>query len=151
MDNKTRSKVVVQRNEALYADAVCNHNDRTLPITPEEVLTQAAERRELLDKLMHEARIMHEAVASTRVRRHKPLQRAARFADLVPFPACRKKLKKLLADEQHDIAELYRAGRSNVARWRELAAWGWVMWYAVRAPFSTTLIALLVKKFSIGG
>jgi hypothetical protein len=91
----------------------------------------------------------HEA-ANIRDALRAPLQRAAMLVDLVPVPGLRKTLRKLLADEQHEIAELYANGRAKTAWWRTQCAWGYAVIYTLKYPL-TLLVLALIKKFSVGG
>lgn len=68
-----------------------------------------------------------------------PLRALSRLTDWVPFQGVRKCQRKLLADEQAEIAQFRSEGRLALARWR--SAWAWAHWmrYLVSSPFAALL------------
>jgi len=95
--------------------------------------------------------IVHKEPKSLRKRKPcETLNRMTLLVDMVPVPGLRKKLRKFVADEEHDILELYKANRIGPARWREWCAWIYGVVYVLAYPIAA-LVVVLIKKMYTGG
>jgi hypothetical protein len=81
-------------------------------------------------------------------KKRMPLARLLTFTDWVPSAALRKRQRKLIADEQSEIVEFKKQGRTILASWRTV--WTWIHWfrYLLCSPMAVAL--KLFRKMSIG-
>jgi hypothetical protein len=78
------------------------------------------------------------------------LRLLTRLVDLLPPPRLRKRIRKLLADQQHHIAELRKSKRHRAAAWIVFTTWVLVFWYIVVAPVSAVISVALGKTRGAG-
>jgi hypothetical protein len=69
----------------------------------------------------------------------------SRLTDWMPSVALRKVQKKLVADDQVEIAEFIAQHRRGLAKWRTFCTWSAWAWYLARAPFNA-LVNWLVQR-----
>jgi hypothetical protein len=79
-----------------------------------------------------------------------PLQRAVWLANWLPGSGLRKKVRKLVADEQHDIIEMRKANQLGCARWQVGCVYVLVAWYAIKYPFAAVVLALIKRIHTAG-
>ena len=65
-----------------------------------------------------------------------------RICDLIPTPCLRKRVKKLLADQEAHLSQLKRSRRLWAARWIVLTTWILVGWYVLVSPMTALTQAL---------
>jgi hypothetical protein len=71
----------------------------------------------------------------------RPMEKQARFIGILPGEKLRKMLKKLVADEEAHVHELYSQGRPKAALWIKFCTWG-LMFYAMGAFVSTNVVKM---------